>query len=414
MSEAGSQQRPVEIYVTGYGPFANIVHNPTGYILRHLEDFVAHADGSPLPPCTGITTEIPLPSRHAPSSASDVVTLPPNVHIRSRTILEVSATAVHAYTAAAHESAVAADAEAEEGAATPVRLHLHFGVYDGIKRFHVEAWGYNHADFRVPDWSNCVVLPGGALLDIGSRTIAAGPDGRPFSHEEEAAYIQCLHAAADDNPMHRDFCVLSSGLRGACDTRLASTVDTGALVAALTAVAEDDAADGTDTARETFPACAETNDPGSYLCNYVYYCSLFRTAANTTLALAPSCGGDAGGNVGAGTAAVYADGGRGACCFGPAAASTVQRTHALFVHVPSFHDVAERPQLRFAAALLGAVAAALPEAAAGEAAAASGETASASGRPRTRLTAAGRLPVPPEPRNEADAGLNLDHVSAAE
>lgn len=89
-------------------------------------------------------------------------------------------------------------------------MNLHFGVYDGSNEFNLESCGYNLKDFSIPD------MLGNKVRD------------------------KCIDEKCD-----KDMCRVTK-------------VNVEGLVERL---------------HKKFPV-KESDDPGRYICNYIYYCSL--------------------------------------------------------------------------------------------------------------------------------------------
>lgn len=215
-----TEQQPSALVITGFGPFADVVNNPTAEIIHALRQAGGGAGGG---------------------GAAWLPSFP----LKVLAVLEVSVAGVEAFMS-------------QTAALCPRRrVSIHLGVDGGAMRFKLESSCYNNSSFRVPD-------------ERGMQ-----PQEEPISASR---------------PL---------------DFRQGTSFDCAGLCAAL--------------AKEGFDV-EVSDDPGRYLCNYVYYRSCCEQQGRALGAAVGGGGGGDGGDDGGGV---------------------------IFIHVPPFSVVPAAVQLAF-------------------------------------------------------------------
>jgi pyrrolidone-carboxylate peptidase len=255
-----SPPRVVRLHLSGFGPFLNVVNNPSSSIMRlvakHFSDAGALAG----------------PASH------------PRVEVASATELEVSVQAAARYVSELREREAARNAEDEAASAT---FFLHFGVNRGA----------SDTIFIETQAVNCVVLPAGDrsgfAQPVCAPIVAQGKSTRARNAQSEPPVPAA--AAVDGKPFAADFSGGAAATAAADGTsaprggrvRALVTSVAAAVAAACAATlpfaptragrADNGDEEATREGSSLVPASvriAPSSDAGKYLCNFLFFASL--------------------------------------------------------------------------------------------------------------------------------------------
>ena len=259
----------ISFIVTGFGPFHGVPENPTMILAQSLIEYIQQQevsllfegkDDSPATTTTGTAN-----TTRSTNSSSSLSTVPLSQRIRTL-VIETSYKAARTQMNAIYEEIIA-----EQNDDTMVVMILHLGVHNMSRHYQLECCAYNEMQFRIPDMNgdrptHCPII---------NTTDDHNDDPQRTPQYQSSLQTKLYHSLTTISQQLNDNTNQSHGNHTTATSSSSSSSSTSQLRGSTSSIAAAaKSAYGTTSILST--------DPGRYVCNYIYYYSLYKFQAGMT------------------------------------------------------------------------------------------------------------------------------------